>query len=207
MNQNLATQPALLAAKHWQEYVAWKLRPAARRSGFGAPPLYKQKTIALLAQRHQLRILVETGTYRGNMVYAMRNVFEHIYSIELSPELSSKAQERFRNYRHIAILHGDSAAVLPRLISSLSTPALFWLDGHYSGGITARGEEDSPITVEISSILEQMKMRFAVVADDARFFNGSNGYPTIEQLRNLVAAKGRRMKLAVDNDLIRIIPE
>ena len=205
--QKLANRPALVAAIHWLEYAQWKCKSRERRAGFGAPHVYKQKTIAELARRYQLRTLVETGTYRGNMVHAMRNLFERIYSIELSPELCVKAQQRFRKQRHIAILQGDSATVLPRLISSLSSPALFFLDGHYSGGITARGDEDSPVTSEISTVLEQVRLRFAILIDDARFFNGGNGYPTIDHLQNLVASQGRRMTLAVENDLIRITPQ
>src|SRR5439155_12039483 len=52
----------------------------------GPPPhAIKQRTLRLLADQYQLRVLVETGTFYGDMIEAMRKRFDAIYSIELSP--------------------------------------------------------------------------------------------------------------------------
>src|SRR2546425_6234629 len=42
------------------------------------------------------QIFVETGTYRGDMVEAMKPLFHKIYSIELSDALFAEAQRRDR---------------------------------------------------------------------------------------------------------------
>src|SRR2546425_12007741 len=88
------------------------------------------------------QIFVETGTYRGDMVEAMKPLFHKIYSIELSDALFAEAQRRFRLDTHVELIHGDSGKELGRVMERIHQPALFWLDGHYSAGDTARGEKD-----------------------------------------------------------------
>lgn len=107
-----------------------------RRAGQPAPVPHpiKRQMVKQYAARYGLRTFVETGTYKGAMVESVRNVFEMIYSIELDPKLFALASKKFSVYHHITILQGDSGIVLGQVVPLLSSPALFWLDGHYSGG-------------------------------------------------------------------------
>jgi hypothetical protein len=50
--------------------------------------------------------------------------------------------------------------VLPLIIKDLNEPAIFWLDGHYSSGITAKGDKICPIFEELDSIFNNSKSRF-----------------------------------------------
>jgi hypothetical protein len=127
--------------KQKQELIKWgkKGRPVP------PPHIEKQEVLKRYAKQYGLRTFVETGTYRGDMVEAMKNTFTHIYSVELGEDLYKRAKKRFRYHKHIKILLGDSGKVFKKLILNLTTPTLFWLDGHYSGGYTAKGEKDSPI--------------------------------------------------------------
>src|SRR5258705_7967209 len=92
------------------------------------PHMVKQMAIEEYLRKFHTEILIETGTYLGDMVEAQRNHFKKIYSIELSERLFNKAQKRFKDHLHIKILHGDSGAVLNELMTGIGTPALFWLD-------------------------------------------------------------------------------
>jgi hypothetical protein len=69
------------------------------------------------------------------MVEAMRKHFDRIYSIELSRDYHDAATKRFAAYRHIDLLLGESSEVLRGIVERLDRPALFWLDGHFSGGM------------------------------------------------------------------------
>jgi hypothetical protein len=62
-------------------------------------------------------------------------------------EAEEKLAAAFRPppYKQITVLQGDSGNVITRVMQEVFQPVLFWLDAHYSGGITARGELDSPI--------------------------------------------------------------
>lgn len=58
-------------------------------SGHSAPlpHLIKQTTLRIHAKQYGLKVLVETGTFDGDMVEAMKRIFDEIYSIELSKPL------------------------------------------------------------------------------------------------------------------------
>ena len=54
----------------------------------------KQKVLDFYRKAFGLKILVETGTYKGDMVEVMRNEFKKIFSIELGENLCKVAQNR-----------------------------------------------------------------------------------------------------------------
>lgn len=80
------------------------------------------------------------------------------------------------------------------------------MDGHYSDGITARGEKDCPIYEELEAILGEKPMDHVLLIDDARCFVGQGDYPTIEALTAFVQRKRPHYQLAVKNDIIRYTP-
>jgi hypothetical protein len=166
----------------------------------------KQQALRSYAESHQLKVLVETGTYYGDMVEAMRDVFERIYSIELSRELHEKARERFKGAEHIELICGDSSVELGQIMRTLDQPALFWLDGHYSGGETAQGDKDTPIREELSRILDAPDRGHVIIIDDARCFGRDRDYPSIRELSDLVRSKRPDVDIEVQNDSIRITP-
>lgn len=176
------------------------------RNGCPNPPphLIKQRVLREHAEKYGLKILVETGTYRGDMVYAMRKDFDKIYSIELSTELHEAARRRFYGYDHIEILQGDSGRVIADLLPKLDQPTLFWLDGHYSAGMTARGEKDTPIFEELGHIFASKLTDYAIVIDDARLFGADPAYPTMEELKKFILAHRPNSDIEVDTDSIRI---
>jgi hypothetical protein len=52
---------------------------------------------------------------------------------------------------------GLSEEVLPFLLPTLSGDINFWLDGHFSGGITHKGPQDTPILDELVSISKYLR--------------------------------------------------
>ena len=168
------------------------------------PSLVKQQIVIEHGKRYQLTTLVETGTYLGDMVYACRNVFSRIVSVELNQNLCEIAKRRFFKFKNISFHCGDSSTVLPGLLASIHAPSLFWLDAHYSGGITQRGEVESPIIRELGLILRHPIAGHVVLIDDARNFTGKNSYLTMEALRDLVSSLKPSWMLEVDNDVIRL---
>lgn len=190
-------------ARDVRDYLAWKQRGEA-----GPPPHFiKQLLLRQLATRFGLRTLVETGTFLGDTVAAMRPHFDRIVSIELSAELARRARERFAQDPQVTILEGDSGALLPGVLTGLDRPALFWLDGHYSGGITAQAAVDTPVLEELAAIFAHPIDTHVVLIDDARCFDGTSGYPTIDALRTLVASHRPGWSFEVRRDCIRLLPE
>lgn len=170
------------------------------------PPAVKQENLRSCARKYGVRVLVETGTYRGDTVQALRNDFARIYSIELSPALFAQAQARFRSAKNVELIQGDSGEKLADLMRRLDQPALFWLDGHYSAGITAKGDKITPIFEELEHIFAAPARNHVVVIDDARLFGTDPGYPSMEELCRFIRSKNPAVDIAVQDDSIRITP-
>jgi hypothetical protein len=177
-----------------------------RKSGSPAPPppILKQQVVRSYAARFGLPTLVETGTFKGDMIYAVERHFGEIHSIELGRELFEAARLRFAAFDHVHLHLGDSATVLPELLHSLPAPILFWLDGHFSEGITARGGKDTPIVEELGAIFRHNSAAHVILIDDARLFTGAGDYPSLEELRRLVMGWSPGMQLEVADDIIRL---
>ncbi len=186
--------------KYQSDYNSWQ------ESGCPVPPphLVKQKILRKYAESHNLTTLVETGTFLGDMVQAMRDVFQKIYSIELSPELYLKAARRFKSAPNVSIINGDSGTEISNLLKQIKSPTLFWLDGHYSGESTAMGKNSTPILEELKCILGQNDLEYVVVIDDARCFGTDPDYPTLEELKDLVDHTNSNAEIITEHDTIGI---
>jgi len=140
----------------------------------------------------------------GDMINAVQERFDNIMSIELSDQLCRRARHQFRGLLHVKILQGDSGEILPQVLTEIDTRCLFWLDGHYSGGVTAKGATDTPIMRELTAILAHRIKEHVVLIDDARCFDGSNDYPTLEEIRKYVELRGPEYDWSACGDVIRL---
>lgn len=164
----------------------------------------KQAVLRDYAEKHGLKVLIESGTCHGDMVEAMRNDFTRIFSVELSPEFHAGAARRFAGVKHVEIILGDSATALTGILERMKEPALFWLDGHYSGGNTARGAKDTPIFEELTQIYRTGDTRHVVLIDDARLFGTDPAYPTLTDLEAFARKLNPGVKMEVAGDAIRL---
>jgi predicted O-methyltransferase YrrM len=178
-----------------------------RVNGRPVPPpnQVKHQNLRRLARKHGLRVLVETGTYKGSTALALHGSFDQIHTIELSPEIYEANRETLGRLPNVRTLLGNSADRLPEIVAALDSAALFWLDAHFSGGDTARGPEVCPVMAELDIILRDDRYRHVIVVDDARDFRGASGYPSVSQITD-VAARLRGYRGTVSDDAIRLEP-
>ncbi len=148
-----------------------------------------------LATIFKTDIFVETGTCAGNTTEQASTCFREIHTIELARGLYNKASSRFKNRKHIHVYLGDSAKHLQKILPKLKGKILFWLDSHYCGGSTARGEKNTPIVEELQAIKRSGITNGIILVDDVRCFEKNNrnakddrffGYPTISELEQLI---------------------
>lgn len=174
------------------------------------PDPERHAVIAGYAQRHGLRHLVETGTYRGDTVAALVSMFDTVDTVEMEPKLYKAARMRFRDDRRVRCHHGDSRKALPSILANLKGPALFWLDGHTSGPETARS--DCPLRAELMMVLADRR-RHVILIDDARCLHGQPShhewmhyadYPSLEWIAAQAAVAGYSCELA--DDIVRLEP-
>lgn len=183
-----------------KKYLTWQ-----QTGGKGPMPNYgKQRVVKEYLKKFGLKTFIETGTYKGKMVYAVLPYVDTIYSIELDPVYCRKAQDKFAGYSNIHIIQGQSGDVLPELMANINEPCLFWLDAHYSGGSTAKGPQDTPIMQELKCLLNHAQAdKHVFLIDDARCFVGKDDYPTIEKLREYILAQKTNWHFEVENDIIK----
>ena len=141
------------------------------------------------------------------MANALKNDFDCIYSIEISKELYNKAKKRFKTDKIIKLIQGDSGVELEKIINKINQPTLFWLDAHYSYGITTKGKKETPIFEELNSILKTQEFRYVIVIDDARCFGTHSDYPSIEVLSDFIKSKVSNISIVIQDDMIRVTPK
>lgn len=176
------------------EYRLWRLRGSP---GPKMPHLLKQRVIQEYAREYDLAVFVETGTNYGHMIHVQKDHFREIYSIELDPDKTESARRKFSGNSRIHILEGDSGVVLPRLLPTLKDPCIFWLDGHDF-------EMSTPVKLELSALFLDAARGHVILIDDANWFNGSGGYPTLDELRQRVACEYPGRQMEVTDNIIRI---
>ncbi|MFT4941776.1 MAG: hypothetical protein ACI88A_004847 [Paraglaciecola sp.] len=198
----LGILPHLDALRRFSETHRWI---GAGCTGLAPPPV-KRKILMAYLRKYGLNEFVETGTHLGDtLAYMAYDKNIHCTSIELADGYYQQAKRRIESYPNITLIHGDSGALMPEVVRQLAAPALFWLDGHYSGGLTGQGDIDSPISAELEAILTSPCKTHVILIDDARFFDGSNGYPYLDVLLKTVREQSNYCA-EVTTDIIRLTP-
>ncbi len=149
---------------------------------------------------------VETGTYLGETVLkAISLGFTNIYSIELSKELYNQNLEKFKEYSNVNLYCGDSSDILYNVTKKINGNITFWLDGHYSGGNTAKGKKTYPIVEELKKIKKLKNKNNTILIDDIRFL-GDN-YKKYPDLINLNEDKKKEFLYldVTENDVIKLL--
>jgi hypothetical protein len=168
------------------------------------PHLLKQRVVLNYGAASGAPVFVETGTFYGHMLRACLGHFDRLISIEIEPHFYRRAQQVFRGHPNVTLLSGDSGEILRDVLRTLTDRCLFWLDAHYSGGITGRGQLETPIVQELEGILSHA-YRHTVLIDDADCFDGTNGYPRIAWIEN--AANRSAYSVSVVDNIIRLVSE
>jgi len=142
---------------------------------YAAPSLAHIKRAVLLRNGMSEGTWVETGTFMGDTAALLAIKAKEVYTIEPDKTLFEKATTRFQNNPRIHVIHGLSEQVLPSLLANLNGSVNFWLDGHYSGGITHQGPTDCPVREELSSIEKNLPRydHVTILIDDIRCFDPS----------------------------------
>lgn len=183
-----------------EEFLQWKARNYAAPS-----PTYIKRAVL---QREGIpnAAWVETGTYLGETAKFLSAFSKHVYTIEPEPKLALNAKNSLAKQSNITVIQGTSEDEFPKLLSTINEPSVnFWLDGHFSSGITFQGKQDTPIIEELRCIAEY-RNRFkniTVLVDDLRCFGSSNPeykcYPDLNHLINW--ANELKLKWHIEHDI------
>ena len=166
---------------------------------------YKRNRIFKIQRTNKYDVMLETGTFYGQMVSANVGYFSKIISIEIYKPLFVANNNYYSNYKNVDIIYGDSAQMLSEIMPVLlEKSVLFWLDGHYSGHGTGMGALSSPILDEIGIILKYCPTKFCIIIDDLRLFNNTDGYPFKDDIFHIFNTNNIQYHFFEDKDALII---
>jgi hypothetical protein len=176
---------------------------------FGVP----RELVLWLRDTYKVDVFVETGTNQAETaVWASAN-FERVFTIEAYDSLYQRAREAFGNRKNIQFLNGDSRIHIKSVLSSLTKPAIFWLDAHWCGEHTFGKNEECPVVGELE-LLNASKVAHIVLIDDARLFlappplpHEATHWPDIVTICELLSARDTKRYVVVFDDVIIGVPE
>jgi hypothetical protein len=174
------------------------------------------KLAGILQRSLEQTVFVETGTFKGETLSAIFDLYDQIYSCECSDELYCIAKDRFADYKHMHLLKGSSPELIAELpVDRDSDAVLYWLDAHWCAGEGENVKKSQcPLLEELDSI-HRLNENSVVWIDDARYFLApppapmdSSQWPTcfevFERLGRLAPASHQYM---VINDTILYFPK
>ncbi len=178
--------------------------------GFVTQGVPKELVLRLASKPAQMSF-VETGTYYGTTASWAAQHFRKIITIEVDPEISRETAKRLQTTPNIEFLVGNSGALLPQVIEKLGEPALFWLDGHYSGPGTGGEGFECPLMDELAALTKAKDP--IILIDDARCFLGPpppphkpEQWPRIDEIFAYLAKNFPHHVTTVCDDVIISVP-
>jgi len=148
---------------------------------------------------------IESGTFLGDSTHFLSKKAAMVYTIEPEHSLAARAKLRFSKTKNTKVIEGLSEDVLENLIDLASEPLSFWLDGHYSAGVTHKGLIDTPIREELRIIASKIVdlSEVAVLIDDVRCFDPANAdyldYPKRSWL--VEWAENSKLEWTIEHDI------
>lgn len=175
-----------------------------------------QQITTKIAQKLAIRVLIETGTYKGATTIWAANHFDRVITVEAFRERHEKTKAAWGAlHPNIEWVFGDSRTALAEILKNISEPCIFWLDAHWIGNsVTAYEQQDEcPLREELEAINAHPLADYHVILiDDARLFQNPPPYPhhpeqwpTIQEVGKLLTARPRLM--TIKDDVIYGIPK
>lgn len=169
--------------------------------------------VELLASRLGFCRFVETGTFKGDSIARVRDLFPRVVSVEIDPGLAQAAAARFADDPGVDIRQGSSPDVLRSLSSSAEAgPTLWWLDAHWCESAASGPCGQCPLLDELEA-LPDVGERDALAIDDARLFlapptaeHRIADWPTFDAILARLRILAPKHRIAVLNDVIWILP-
>ncbi|QQR89111.1 MAG: hypothetical protein IPJ88_12930 [Myxococcales bacterium] len=176
---------------------------------FNNPHSYsKFRNINAVRRRSGAKVLVETGTFRGVTTKRCAPHFEKIFTIELDPTLAAESRRYLSVFDHVKVIEGDANEEVTKLLHErqIESPAVFFLDGHFSGGQTAHGDLAEPALVVLEELAKHLDCVAGIIIDDFREFGVAPGWPEKWKLIRLCeekfASEGFKLSVHLDQVIV-----
>ncbi len=177
---------------------------------------FKRLLLKELFVRYNCVTFVETGTYFGETAGWMARFAPNVLTCEPEETLFSINHKRFKDRSNIKLWNAGSEQCFTEMLKHVHGRALFWLDGHFSGGITALTSQHTPIIHELNCIKESGRIDDVVAIDDIRQFDtlqnrlsGSfeSSYPSLDYSVDLLQKIANSNTISIIGDCLVSVPK
>lgn len=160
-------------------------------------------------------VFIESGTFFGTSAGRAALFFKEVHTMELSPSLYQEAQQRLNKYQNVHTYCGDSSKLLPEILKNVTGRIVFWLDGHYSEGSTAKGSKNTPVMEELEAIKNSGITNAVILIDDMRCFQtvddrpenlSLKGYPSVAELEQAILEINKDYQFYIFGDTALAFP-
>lgn len=167
-----------------------------------------EEIVLYLKRTYNVPVFVETGTFLGNTARWASQHFSAVFTIEFAEAIYHQAVSAHRHISHIAFLYGHTREKLAEVVNTLSTPAIFWLDAHWSDGATYGANDECPVLDEVTIILQSAQDHIILI-DDARMFlappphpHHSAAWPDLSTIIYALNTRGERYNVVLEDVII-----
>jgi hypothetical protein len=161
-----------------------------------------------LKRRYRLNHFVETGTFLGRSAHWASDHFDYVFTLEAHQRYFDRANDLLEGRLNVVSFLGSSPTGLRNIIDIYVSrvPVLFWLDAHWSRDLDWKASESElpvcPVLDEIRAINELMPGRHAIMIDDARLFDVTNGWPSISEVGKVFRESPIHTRSWIEDDVI-----
>lgn len=159
-----------------------------------------------------LETFVETGTYLGRTARWASGHFKEVYTLEASENLWRQAKTAHADRPNIRFIHGHSGEFLHKVLADIHAPTLFWLDGHWSSGVTYGKNDECPLLDELDAIRAKGGDNYIFI-DDARLFMSPpplphrlDQWPTLNEVLVSLSSANENPYTVIVQDVIISVP-
>jgi len=117
---------------------------------------HMQSLFLELKEKHNIKTVIETGTYHGRTTEWLCKNFDNVSTIEVNPPFFAESGKRLYNYKNVKRYKGSSADLLGKMIEDSTQPLLIFLDAHWWA---------NPVLKELDQIAESKTRPVLVIHD------------------------------------------
>lgn len=165
-----------------------------------------------MRDRFDARTFVETGTHAGGTASWASRHFDSVVSIEAHEGFYKAAREKHGGIANLRLVHGNSRTALAPVLEELKTPAVLWLDAHWSSGGTFGEGSECPLLDELRYVNASTPDHLVLI-DDARLFlapppppSRVEEWPDLKAVLQALSPPERPRYVAVYEDVIVGVP-
>lgn len=162
----------------------------------------------------KLDLFVETGTYKGDTLNLVKDLFGTLYSCEIDEKYFQALEGNFKNFEKIKIFNSTSPLFLSNVKPMYeNSSALFWLDAHFMSESQADVDLNKCPLMDELSVIQKINDDSVILVDDARYLtspppypNDFKNWPDFTSVVRRLFALSEKHDLVVFNDVLVLFP-